>query len=144
MWFLFTPRVSQTPHHQEMEKHKDLLDLEKRGALTHLYEALQHEWHHRSRFGCDPMTRASQMYYSLFYLFICCWFLCGFQTVRKRDVTKEDAVKSSSGLKREEVMRDGVGDRREVMLVRERREERKGRGREGGWGGPAQRRVLRI
>lgn len=50
-------------------------------------------------------------------------------------MTKEDAVKSSSGLKREEVMRDGVGDRREVMLVRERREERKGRGREGGHGG---------
>lgn len=59
-------------------------------------------------------------------------------------MTKEDAVKSSSGLKREEVMRDGVGDRREVMLVRERREERKGRGREGGRGGAAQRRVLRI
>lgn len=30
------------------------------------------------------------------------------------------------------------------MLVRERREERKGRGREGGRGGAAQRRVLRI
>lgn len=118
-----------------MEKHKDLLDLEKRGALTHLYEALQHEWHHRSRFGCDPMTRASQMYYSLFYLFICCWFLCGFQTVRKRDVTKEDAVKSSSGLKREEVMRDGWETEGKSCLWEN--EGRRGRGEEGKEGGGA-------